>query len=43
MEIAGDVMMLGGELARAVEVIMNPITTQQARKEAEEACEKYVD
>lgn len=40
MEIAGDVMVLGAELAHAVEVIMNPVTTQQSRKEAEEACEK---
>lgn len=40
MEIADDVMVLGAELAHAVEVIMNPITTQQSRQEAEEACEK---
>lgn len=40
MEIADDVMVLGAELAHAVEVIMNPVTTQQSRQEAEEACEK---
>lgn len=40
MEIAGDVMVLGAELAHAIEVIMNPITTQQSRNEAYEACEK---
>lgn len=40
MEIAGDVMVLGAELAHAVEVIMNPLTTHQSRREAEAACDK---
>lgn len=35
-----DVMSLAAELAHAVDVIMNPGTTQQSRMEAYVACEK---
>lgn len=37
---SGDVMGLAAELAHAVDVIMNPATSQQSRMEAYEACEK---
>lgn len=35
-----DVMSLAAELAHAVDVIMNPSTSQQSRMEAYVACEK---
>lgn len=37
---ATDVMSLAAELAHAVNVIMNPTTSQQSRMEAYVACEK---
>lgn len=40
MAMGGDVMSLAAELAHAVDVIMNPVTSQQSRMEAYVACEK---
>lgn len=37
-----DVIRLAGELSVAVEVIMNPNVSQQARMDAYVACEKWV-
>lgn len=37
-----DVIRLAGELSVAVEVIMDPNVSQQARMDAYIACEKYV-
>lgn len=41
MEMENDVIRLAGELSVAVEVIMNPNVSQQARMDAYIACEKY--
>lgn len=40
MDLGGDVVGLAAELAHAVEVTMNPGTSQQSRMEAYVACEK---
>lgn len=40
MDMGCDVMALAAELAHAVDVIMEPTTTQQSRMEAYVACEK---
>lgn len=42
MEPNPTVPALASELARAVELIMNPTTSPEARKEAYEACERYL-
>lgn len=42
MDAENDVIRLAGELSVAVEVIMNPNVSQQARMDAYVACEKYV-
>lgn len=41
MEMENDVIRLAGELSVAVEVIMDPNVSQQARMDAYIACEKY--
>lgn len=40
MDTSADVMSLASELAHAVDVIMNPTTSQQSRLQAFDACEK---
>lgn len=40
MDVNNDVMGLAGELAHAVDVMMNPLTSHQSRMEAYVACEK---
>lgn len=40
MEMENDVIRLAGELSVAVEVMMNPNVTHQARMDAYVACEK---
>lgn len=37
------VIALGNELARAVEIIMNPVVSQADRMEAYVACERYLN
>lgn len=41
MDMENDVIRLAGELSVAVEVIMDPNVSQQARMDAYIACEKY--
>ena len=41
MDSGGDVAALAVELARAVEVTMDPTASQQDRMEAYVACERY--
>lgn len=43
MDMENDVIRLAGELSVAVEVIMDPNVSQQARMDAYIACEKYDD